>query len=428
MVLPKENVTGGTMPTEIRMNINERRKYLMIVQPRYLASNRKGRTELLDEMQRVTALDRKTLIRLINGRLQRRPRRRQRGRTYGHKVDDALRVIWESLDYICAERLTPGLASVAELLADHGEIMLTPELLDKLRQISISTVGRILKRITQDTPRLPRKRPRPTNSVTRDVPMKRIPRGEKQPGHFEADLVHHGGPSASGEYVHTLQFVDVATGWSERVAILGRSFRTMEDGCNRILARTPFPVLEVHPDNGSEFFNHHMKRFWKERAPDVHLSRSHPYRKNDNRLVEQKNSTLVRAYLGYDRLDSVAQTLALNLLYVKMWIYYNLFQPVMHLQEKIYFTGEDGSSRVTRRFDKAQTPFERLCATDAISPERREQLEQLRKQTNPRRLRKEIYALIDHIFSLPGAVPGVTEDIFQTLLNSNTHRKEEAAQ
>jgi len=236
------------MPTEIRMNIDERRKYLMIVQPRYTASNRKRRAELLDEMQQVTALDRKTLIRLINGS--------QRGRTYGHKVDDALRVIWESLDYICAERLTPGLASVAEILADHDEITLTPELLDKLRQISISTVRRILKRIAQDTPRLPRKRPRPTNSVTRDVPMKRIPRGEKQPGHFEADLVHHCGP-----YVHTLQFVDVATGWSERVAILGRSYRAMEDGCNRILARTPFPVLEVHPDNGSEFFNHHMKRF-----------------------------------------------------------------------------------------------------------------------------------------------------------------------
>ena len=110
-----------------------------------------------------------------------------------------------------------------------------------------------------------------------------------------------------------------------------------------------------------------------------------------------------------------------------MWIYYNLFQPVMHLHEKIYFSDKDGSSRVRRRFDKAQTPFERLCATDAISPERREQLEQLRKQTNPRRLRKEIYALIDHIFSLPGAVPGVTEDVFQTLLNSNTHRKEKAA-
>jgi len=413
------------MPTEIRMTINERRKYLMIVRPRYTAANRKGRTELLDEMQRVTALDRKTLIRLINGRLERRPRHRQRSRTYGHEVDDALRVIWESLDYICAERLTPGLASVAELLADHGEITLPPELLEKLRQISISTVRRILKRIAQDTPRLPQKRPCPTNSVTRDVPMKRIPRGEKQPGHFEADLVHHCGPSASGEYVHTLQFVGVATGWSERVAILGRSYRAMEDGCNRILDRIPFPVLEVHPDNGSEFFNHHMKRFWKERAPDIQLSRSRPYHKNDNRLVEQKNSTLVRAYLGYDRLDSVAQTLALNQLNDKMWIYYNLFQPVMHLQEKIYVSGLSGSSRVKRRFDKAQTPFERLCATDAISPERREQLEQLRKRTNPRRLRREIYELIDHIFSLPGAVPGVTEDVFQTFSNSQNSQEGE---
>lgn len=107
----------------------------------------------------------------------------------------------------------------------------------------------------------------------------------------------------------------------------------------------------------------------------------------------------------------------LNQLYDKMWIYYNLFQPVMHLQEKTHVSGNDGSSRVKRPFDEAQTPCERLCATNAIPQKHREQLERFRKRTNPRRLRKEIYDLIDHIFSLPGALPGVTEDVFQTLPN-----------
>jgi len=99
--------------------------------------------------------------------------------------------------------------------------------------------------------------------------------------------------------------IDVATGWSERAATLGRSHLVIRDAFQRIQARLPFPVLEVHPDNGSEFLNYHLRRFWKEAAEHIELSRSRAWQKNDNRFVEQKNDTLVRAYLGYDRLDSV---------------------------------------------------------------------------------------------------------------------------
>ena len=315
------------MSIEDRMTIDERRKYLRKMQERYFQADRKERGRLLDEMEAVTELHRKSLIRLLHSNLARRPRRRQRGRTYGPEVDDALRVIAESTDYICAERLRPNLTWLAKHLAAHGELEASPRLLEQLERISVSTVGRILARIRQDEPRLPRRRPRPTNRLTRDVPMRRIPWQEQEPGHFEVDLVHHSGPSASGEYVCTIQMVDVATGWSERVAIMGRSYLVVEDGFNRILARLPFPVREVHPDNGSEFFNHHMLRFWHHLEPQIQLSRSRPYHKNDNRFVEQKNSTLVRAYLGYDRLDTVAQTLAVNQLYGKMWLYYNLKKP-----------------------------------------------------------------------------------------------------
>jgi hypothetical protein len=168
--------------------------------------------------------------------------------------------------------------------------------------------------------------------------------------------------------------------------------------------------------NGSEFFNHHLLRFWGEIVQSVHLSRSRPDHKNDNRFVEQKNSSLVRAYLGHERLDTVAQTIAVNQLYDKMWVYYNLFQPVMRLTEKIVIPAADGQpTRIKRRHDQARTPFDRLCETTAITQERRENLEALRNQTNPRQLRQEIYDLIDYIFSLPGAVPGKTEDVYQTL-------------
>ena len=403
------------MSTEDKMTIDERWKYLRMMKKRYIKADRKGQGQLLDEMEAVTGMYRKSLIRLMNGSLERKPRSGQRGRIYGPEVDDALRVIAESLDYICAERLTPNLVWIANHLAVHGELETSPLQLEELGQISVSTVGRILGRIRQDQPRLPRKGPRRANKVTRDIPMKRISWDEQEPGHFEVDLVHHCGSCASGEYACTLQMIDIATGWSERVAVLGRSYLVMQDAFRRILARLPFPMLEIHPDNGSEFFNHHMLRFWGEIVEGVKISRSRPYQKNDNRNVEQKNSTLVRAYLGYDRIDSVTQVIATNELYDEMRIYYNLFQPVMHLIEKTVILEDGQPTRVKRKHDQARTPFDRLCATDAITQQHREQLEVLRDQTNPRQLRQEIYALIDLIFALPGAVPGITEDVFQTL-------------
>jgi hypothetical protein len=214
----------------------------------------------------------------------------------------------------------------------------------------------------------------------------------------------------------SLQMIDVATGWSERVAVLGRSYCVMEHAFRSILHLLPFPVREIHPDNGSEFINHHMKRLWGKIVRGVELSRSRPFHKNDNRHVEQKNATLVRAYLGYDRLDSVAQTLASNQLYDKMWVYYNLFQPVMHLAEKKIVRQNGQPTRVIRRHDQARTPFDRLCTTTAILPQHRALLEALRDQINPRSLRQQIYDAIDAIFSLPSALPGVSEDVYRTLV------------
>jgi len=405
------------MPTEEKMTIDERYKYLRMMQKRYRQATRKERGQLLDEMECMTELNRKTLIRHMKGKIVRQPRRRQRGKTYGHEVDDALRVISESLDYICAERLTPHLVVTAQDLAAHGELELSPGLLERLGRISVSTVRRRLKKFARlEQWRLPQRQgPRQRNPVTRNIPTKRIAWNEQEPGHFEVDLVHHCGASASGHYVHTIQMIDVATGWSERAAVLGRGQLVMEDAFRRILSRLPFPVLEIHPDNGSEFFNHHLVRFWKDAVKGVQLSRSRPWYKNDNRFVEQKNWTLVRAYFGNVRLDTADQTNVLNLLYDEMGPYYNLFQPVMRMTEKTIISAQEGGHRVRRSYDTPQTPFQRLCATDAIFDEQRRKLQCLRNDTNPRLLRRQIYQLLDELFSLPGATPGTTEDAFLTL-------------
>ncbi len=415
------------MPTQIRMTLNERRKYLKIMQVRYLVSDKKERIGLLNEMQKVTGCHRKSLIRLMHSDLECKRRHKQRGRTYGHEVRRRHPShLGEPRLHLPRATDSQSRLDMAQHLADHDEMTAPPDLLEKLDQISISTVGRTLKRIGQDIPHLRRKPPRFANRVTRDIPMEVIPWNEWMAGHIELDSVHHCGPTTSGEYVLTLQFVDVATGWSERVAVLGRSYRVMEDAFRHVFARIPFPILELHPDNGSEFLNHQLVRFLKDTIPDLFLSRSRPRHSNDNRFVEQKNDTLVRRFLGYERFDTVAHTWAINRLYDKMWVYYNFFQPVMRLKEKVHVTDENGSSRTIRRFDTARTPFDRLGATSAITPHRREQLERLRAQTNPRQLRKEIWKLVDHIVDLPKAVPGKTEDIFLTLIAPHLRRKEKA--
>ena len=153
------------MPNEERMSLSERRKYLRVIKKRYLKASKFGRGRLLDEMEAITGLHRKSLIRLMSGSLERKPRHKRRGRTYGPEVDDALRVISESFDHICAERLQPNVVWMATHLARHGEIKVSQLLLDQLSRISVSTVRRTLNRLRQDERRLPRKGPAQANRV-----------------------------------------------------------------------------------------------------------------------------------------------------------------------------------------------------------------------------------------------------------------------
>ncbi len=375
------------MPISDEMTIDERRKYVKLMASRYQKAKRSERSQLLTEMEQVSKLHRKHLIRLLNGEsLERQKRQTPRNRTYGLEVEEVILCVWESLDYICAERLTPTLVKTATHLATFGVLVLTAEVESQLASISVATVERLLRKHRSRKARLPRPGPRRANQVTKGVPMKRIAWDIREAGHFEVDLVHHSGESSAGEYGHTLQLIDVATGWSERVMLLGRGYQAMREAFEQVSKRLPFAIKELHPDNGPEFFNWHLVRYWKEKVTGVQLSRSRPYHKNDNRNVEQKNDTLVRQYFGELRLETAEQIAAGNRLYERMWLYYNLFQPVMHLSEK---TVE--GDKVRRKWDQAQTPYQRLLATGVLSQEQQERLNELYEQTNPLLLRKEIY-------------------------------------
>ncbi len=396
------------------MDIDERRKYIHKMWGRYRTSNKSEKGRLLDEIEAVTGMHRKAILRLLNGRLSRKKRSRERGPVYGVEVSHAVLVIARSLDYPCAERLQPNLVWMALHLHQHGELDIGKESLEKLARISISTLKRIYRHKGRSETKLAFQQPRrsPTHNVRRLYPMRKIAWDIPEAGHFEVDLVHHCGEIANEEYIHTLQMVDIATGWSEMVAVYGRSYRVMADGFDYLLARLPFRLLEIHPDNGVEFFSRNLLRYWKEKVPELQLSRSRPYQKNDNRFVEENNHSLIRTYIGHDRLDTQAQLKALRQLYEKLWLYHNFFQPVMRLQEKEYVS----SLQYRCKYDRAKTPFDRLVEKNVLSENTRQRLVTQREQTNPMDLRNQIDGLIAHLLSLPTLNHAETVNVFETLI------------
>jgi hypothetical protein len=407
------------MTTNDEMTIDEIYKYLRKIRPIYEKANRKEKTMLLNEMEAITGRHRKYIGTLLKGPLKRRKRQRQRTRMYKADFDRILRIINESYDDICAERLHPNLLQLAEQLASHGEVTLTEKLRSQLATVSLSTVRDRLRQYRQDEPWTPRRPPRSPNPFLQDIPMRRLPWDIDKPGYFEVDLVHHCGSSTHGEYVYTLQMIDVYSGWSERVALLGRSFRVVKAGFQRILDRLPFPIHGIHPDNGSEFFNHHMINFWRNH-PQVQLSRSRPYHKNDNRFVEQKNSSLVRAYVGDIRLDTVTQAQALQNIYNKLWLFNNCFQPSLRLSSKQTIPANDHHPARIRRKYSAQTPWHRICAAEVLDHDVHDMLQLRINFTNPRVLRRQIYADLDHLYLLPVKASNVPENVFETLPDSNS--------
>ncbi len=397
-----------------KMTVDERRKYIHKMWKRYREADKQEKGRLLTEIEAVTGLHRKSILRTINGRLSRKKRTRERGREYGVDVDDAVRVIAKSLDYPCAERLQPNLVWMAEHLQKHGSLLCPAETEQKLSRLSVSTLKRILRRVGRSVPKLAERKPRrlPTNSLLRLYPTSKIPWDIPEAGHFEIDLVHHCGETTLGEYIHSLQMVDVATGWSELVPIFGRSFRVMSNGLDFLLSRLPFLVLEIHPDNGVEFFNQFLIQYWEKNRPGVAITRSRPYQKNDNRFVEENNQSLIRAYVGHGRFDTQAHLALLRDLYEQLWLYHNFFLPVMRLQHKESLS----PTQFRRTFDQARPPFDRLKELYLLPPTTLARLEALRDQTNPLTLRSHIDELISQLLSLPTLDHSESVNIFETMI------------
>jgi hypothetical protein len=387
------------------MDMRSREQYLDSVRQEYRQAGREQKTKLLNEARKRTRLNRKVLIRKLAHPPKAKPsnQRRSRGATYGPEVLAVLVKLWELFDYPCGQRLVPAIRAELGRLRQSRELHCSQVVAGKLERISASTVDRLLAREKQ-VRRLRRNR----NPAAHPLLYQRIPVkvaaewNTRQVGNLQVDYVEHCGRSNGGEYIHTLSAADIASGWWEGEAISSRSQQATKEGMEEIRARVPFRIREIHPDNDSGMVNDLLWRYCK--GARIKMSRSRPYKKNDNAWVEQRNWTHVRKVVGYQRLDTTGELRVLRELYAQLRLYKNFFQPAMKLTAKTRIGG-----RIHRKYDQPQTPYQRLLESRQLSSAAEEQLRRQYESLSVVKLRQEIEALRARLFALVSAKPLVGE-------------------
>jgi len=282
---------------------------------------------------------------------------------YGEAFRVILKDLWFLFDCLCGKRFVPMIRALLDGLCDSGSFVCSEVIHGLLKKVSPSTVDRLLKAERNRLWPHGSSITRPGSLLKRQIPVRTFADwSDVVPGFIEADLVAHDGGSAFGDFLCTLTMTDVATGWTETTAVLNKAQKHVFAGLQRIRGRLPFPLLGLDTDNGSEFINHHLTRYCEQEH--ITFTRSRPYRKNDSCFVEQKNNSVVRRSVGYSRFDSPAALDALNLLYDRLRLLSNYVYPSAKLISK---TRE--GSRVIRKHDLPQTPYQRILARPDVSLE-----------------------------------------------------------
>lgn len=370
-------------------------EYALAIRERYLSSGKKEKTTILDEFTKATGRHRKAAIRLLHsvGRLKAR-KRRGRHPKYGRPAVEALKVAWEAEGRICGKRLQPFLPELLRVLRRKGELAIIAEVEAEVCRMSASTIDRLSRPWRQRERRHGFTTTAPGSLLKKDIPIRTFTDWqENQAGFLEGDLVAHCGESTRGFYLTTLSTVDVFSGWSERVAVWGKTQEKVGGAIHRVRQQLPFPLLGLDSDNGSEFINQSLLSYC--RRNKITFTRSRSNRKNDSCYVEQKNWTGVRKPIGYERYSSRTAFDCLNHIYDLLRLYDNFFQPVMKLIGKT----RDGA-KMHRTYDKARTPYQRLLDAGMLTEAKQKELAVTYERLNPIQLRKHIEQNVDRLWTL----------------------------
>jgi len=371
------------------------REYTEAVRGRYLYGSKKEKGKILDEFTQVIGCHRKATIRLLHqGNQPKGNKKRGRPRQYGVAVAGALRVAWEATDRVCSKRLHPFLPELVKILRRHGDMTMITEIEAQLCQMSPSTIDRLLHPYRRLGGRHPFTTTKPGSLLKNSIPIRTFADWEEdRSGFLEVDLVSHCGDSAEGFYLTTLSTVDVASGWSECMGVWGKGQERVGGAIYRVRKRLPFPLLGLDSDNGSEFINQHLYTYCQREG--ITFTRSRSYKKNDSCHVEQKNWSVVRRLVGYDRYSSRASLEALNRVYDLLRLYTNFFQPVMKLVRKTRH-----GAKVHKVYDMARTPYQRLLEANVLTEAKRQELAATYHGLNPILLLKQINENLEHLWNL----------------------------
>ena len=376
------------------MSFQSKRELLIQVAPRYREARGQEKTVILDQFVSATGYARKYAVRLLHQPipLLARTIKRPRERRYGKEVQEALVRAWTAANCICAKRLVPFLPELVPLLEEHGHLALTEDVRTQLLAISPATADRILSALR------PGGRPRGVTTtkagtlLKHQVPVRTFADwNDAHPGFFEVDVVAHCGTSVEGLFLWSLVLTDVATGWTECLALRHRSPDAVIAAMDRVRQLLPFALLGFDTDNGGEFLNHDMLDYC--RREGITFTRGRAYKKNDQCFVEQKNGSIVRQLVGYDRYEGEVAYRQLAELYRAARLYVNFFQPSMKLLSK-----HREGNKVQRKYDTAQTPFQRLVGFGSLTDEHTQHLTQVFRALDPVRLLQQIQALQDALW------------------------------
>lgn len=377
------------------MSKNARRELLKQVRPRYLKASKREKSKMLDEFVANTGYNRKYAIHLLrNGAPKRSRKKAGRKASYGPDVRAALVIVWEASGHLCGKRLKPFLPELVEVLERHEEVVIGTEIRELLLAMSAATIDRHLQAARQRLPQHGRTTTKPGSLLKTAIPVRTFADWDEQrPGFVEMDLVAHCGDTTAGEYLNTLCGVDIDTRWTEVVAVLNKGQRATFEGIKTMRAQFPCALLGIDSDNGAEFINGHLLRYCT--TEQITFTRSRPYKKNDQAHVEQKNWTAVRQWVGYDRYESAQAHALLQSIYSDLRLFINFFLPVMKLVEK-----KRVGSKVRKKYDLAQTPYQRVLASPDIDQAVKDQLRELYLTLNPLDLQRRIEALLEQLWRL----------------------------
>lgn len=323
-----------------------------------------------------------------DGRRKKRKQKRIKAQKYNGLVFNELKKIWIICDCICGKRLAPFLPTIVPVLEKFGEITVSQEMKDKLLNISPATIDRMLKSVKRNY-QLKKgfSTTKPGTLLKKKIQVRTFTDWDDlKPGFFEVDLVAHCGEVNAGEYILSLNFTDVCSGWVEPEVVMGKSQFRVFERIKKIEENLAFPILGIDSDNDSSFINAHLLKYCEENS--ITFTRCRAYQKNDQCHVEQKNYSIVRRALGYNRYDTDRELKIIRELYQNLRLYVNFFQPVMKLKEKIR-----NGAKVTKKYGLAKTPYQRILDSKYISQEVKRKLKAQYDKLNPAQLKRNINGL-----------------------------------